>query len=144
MQPLLHLRNSSPVEPRETEKYAVFINGGCAERPGFEHMKARLGRPAEPCSTLIFVLYWSVLAVKTTRYFYLLKNSWVKGSLSLYRGQLWPTRIFSTRRLAERCQHTVAFRCVRRRIRETKTRGNFTIYLVIFGKVHVTATLLNL
>jgi len=37
------------------------------ERPGFENMKARLGRPAEAWSTLRFVLYWSVLTVKTTR-----------------------------------------------------------------------------
>ena len=25
--------------------YAVFINGGCAEQPGFKCLKARLGRP---------------------------------------------------------------------------------------------------
>jgi len=25
--------------------YTIFINGGCAERPGFKNLKARLGRP---------------------------------------------------------------------------------------------------
>ena len=50
---------------RCTPPYTLFINGGRAERPGFEHMKARLGRPAEPWSALRFVFYWSVLAVKT-------------------------------------------------------------------------------
>ena len=27
--------------------YTVFINGGSAERPGFEYMRTRLGRPAK-------------------------------------------------------------------------------------------------
>ena len=34
-----------------TQSYTVFINGGRAERPGFEHMKVRLGRPRITCSS---------------------------------------------------------------------------------------------
>ena len=31
--------------PIYNRAYTVFINGGRAERPGFEYMKTRLGRP---------------------------------------------------------------------------------------------------
>ena len=37
--------------------YVVFINGGCAERPGFEFIKTRLSRPESPCRALRPVLY---------------------------------------------------------------------------------------